>query len=201
VVFKIQPRYLLTGLREGSFRTALDFLQNGASIALRVTRNVCRPGQEPLVGLQNEYLRTLCKNIVALEHSLESQSKKVPQIHNTGSDQGFLCASKWLVECLSQHSNCIKAEDPLPLLPSRVIDVGPAEGSQEPILISTQSQRGRYVALSHRWGGSNITKTTKSNISQRLTGIDFNDLTKQVQEENYSQEDGSCRKYCFLGEF
>jgi hypothetical protein len=79
--------------------------------------------------------------------------------------------------------------------------VGPAEGSQEPILISTQSQRGRYVALSHRWGGSNITKTTKSNISQRLTGIDFNDLTKQVQEENYSQEDGSCRKYCFLGEF
>lgn len=93
---------------------------------------------------------------------------RVKNGQHTGSEEGFLQASSWLLTCLTQHPNCISAEGPLSLLPSRVIDVGPADGSQEPVLVASQGRRGRYIALSHRWGTSNITKTTKANLKERM---------------------------------
>jgi hypothetical protein len=169
-------------IRNGDFHQARNLLQTGASVALRLTRTTHLPGEEPVVGHRNEYLNTLCSNIVTLEQSLKSRIKDDPRGAGTGSDQAFLRTSQWLVSCLTQHSNCIKAEAPLPPLPSRVIDVGSPDGSQEPRLLQTQFQKGRYIALSHRWGDSNIAKTTKKNISQRLLGIKYNDLTKTMQD-------------------
>ncbi|KAH8746866.1 hypothetical protein F5882DRAFT_312155, partial [Hyaloscypha sp. PMI_1271] len=37
-------------------------------------------------------------------------------------------------------------------LPTRVIDVGPNAGSQEPFLSITNGKEGSWIALSHCWG-------------------------------------------------
>jgi hypothetical protein len=107
---------------------------------------------------------------------------RVKNDEHTGSDEGFLQASSWLLTCLTQHPNCIDAEGPLPLLPTRVIDVGPANGSQDPFLVASQGRRGRYIDLSHRWGTSNITKTTRANLKELMERIKFNSLTKTMQD-------------------
>jgi hypothetical protein len=171
--------FLDRAFEKGDFRGALDHLERSRSVTLRIIGNVHRSEEQPIIGSQNEYLRTLCLRIIALEQSLGSKAGKSTQIRDTGSDQSFLCAAEWLARCLTQHTDCIEAEGPLPLLPSRVIDV---DGLQDSILRLTPSTRGRYVTLTHRWGSSNITKTTKSNLSQRLASIAFNDLTKTMQD-------------------
>jgi hypothetical protein len=51
------------------------------------------------------------------------------------------------------------------LLPTRVLDLGEISLSQ-PHLLETLGQRGKYIALSHRWGGATIAMTTKSNYSK-----------------------------------
>lgn len=84
-----------------------------------------------------------------------------------GSDASFKIASVWLEECRSTHGFCSQYQGGVPKLPSRVIDVGPPDGSEDPKLyVRGQDETGRYLALSHRWGESERlrdTKTTKHN--------------------------------------
>jgi hypothetical protein len=64
---------------------------------------------------------------------------------------------KWIEWC-PYHSKCDK-----PLmhpLPSRVIDVGPSDGSQEPFLSITNGKEGSWIALSHCWGNTLPLRTT-----------------------------------------
>jgi hypothetical protein len=72
---------------------------------------------------------------------------------STGSDSSFRLASFWLEECLRTHVNCSKP-NLTGFIPSRVIDVGPADGSEEPQLRDTRTDSvpqgaRKYVALSH----------------------------------------------------
>ncbi|KAI0413253.1 HET-domain-containing protein [Xylaria grammica] len=69
-----------------------------------------------------------------------------------GSPRNMNLARGWLRTCREQHTGCLVAGSPA--LPTRVIDVGPADGSQAPRLISGEGLKDDYVALSHCWGGS-----------------------------------------------
>jgi hypothetical protein len=81
----------------------------------------------------------------------------------------------WLKKCLEGHEKCNNR--PNAVLPTRVIDVGPADGSSEPFILSPQEgTRGSWVALSHCWGGQIPQVTTALNISERENYLPLNSL-------------------------
>ena len=84
---------------------------------------------------------------------------------NTQSDDTFKFVSYWLANCLRNHSKCQSRSPGSTELPTRVIDVGPSDGSRQPCLYISQGRRAAYVCLSHCWGKTATTVTTNRNIS------------------------------------
>lgn len=69
---------------------------------------------------------------------------------NLGSEYNFSIARNWITTCSEKHDECPSREDKP--LPSRVINVG--SDDQEPFLVFTNHGNGKFIALSHCWGGS-----------------------------------------------
>ncbi|QSZ36552.1 hypothetical protein DSL72_006432 [Monilinia vaccinii-corymbosi] len=66
-----------------------------------------------------------------------------------GSEANFEIARDWIQTCSSTHYECpVVEERPLP---TRVIHVG--SHAREPYLLTTNGMKGKYIALSHCWGG------------------------------------------------
>ncbi|THV49914.1 hypothetical protein BGAL_0173g00100 [Botrytis galanthina] len=78
------------------------------------------------------------------------------------SDTNFDIARGWMNTCIVEHSQtkCPSFEDKV--LPSRVIDVGLEDTN--PSLFVTNGLRGKWIALSHCWGGQIETILTTSNL-------------------------------------
>lgn len=71
-----------------------------------------------------------------------------------------------------------------PLLPTRTIDVG-GDGANPRLVVSVSSQRGRYVALSHCWGGIQPTQTKRGDGSLDRyfrQGIPMHELPKTFHD-------------------
>ena len=86
-----------------------------------------------------------------------------------------------LKECMENHG---EATETLSELPRRVIEITNVTSIR---LVEPEGQRGRYMTLSHRWGGSgNSTtapkKTTRQNIRDHQTDIAVNQLTPAMQD-------------------
>ena len=67
-------------------------------------------------------------------------------------------------------------------LPSRVVDVGPADGSEAPRLLNTNEMRGVYLTLSHCWGTGLMTRTLSENLHVRMKGITMEDLSANLRD-------------------
>jgi hypothetical protein len=69
----------------------------------------------------------------------------------------------WINSCNRGH-NCHKKEPPV--LPTRVLDLGPTPGVQPVRLWDTRGAKGQYLALSHSWGrgGKTILTTTQATL-------------------------------------
>jgi len=94
-------------------------------------------------------------------------------------------AHQWLQTCLGTHSSCFSdgnQADTLCSLPTRVLDVGPEDGSQDPKLHIPGSNLGQYAALSHCWGTHQTIKTTKATLLDRMQTIPFQILPKTFQD-------------------
>jgi hypothetical protein len=92
---------------------------------------------------------------------------------------------EWLVECMENHEKCKKApiSNSQRVLPSRLINVGPSDGSQDPRLEEGQNWQGEYLTLSHRWGDpSTITQTVKETLLRFKEQIPFKSLTRVFQD-------------------
>ncbi|KAL2264973.1 hypothetical protein VTJ83DRAFT_7483 [Remersonia thermophila] len=74
------------------------------------------------------------------------------------------------------------SEPELPLLPTRVIDVGTSE--RDPRLhVSEPGQRARYLTLSYRWGNGNAPHiTTALNVEKRKKSIRLAALPKTIRD-------------------
>lgn len=100
------------------------------------------------------------------------------------SDACMAVASRWLEECMLQsglaHKNCPKVT--LYLMPSRVINVGPADGSKEPYLQDTKGSTGQWVVLSHCWGSTVAMTTTKATLQLRQEKIPLSALPRSFQD-------------------
>ena len=89
-------------------------------------------------------------------------------------------ASHWIDDCLNLHAHCPGAE--VPLLPTRVIDVGPEDGSEEPKLFLSQGHKARYATLSYCWGGPGWFSLTLANIDEMLQCISSDRLPRLFWE-------------------
>lgn len=105
---------------------------------------------------------------------------------NTGSDSAFKLAAYWLGQCKAEHTHCARVRSLNATLPSRVIDVGPSDGSQEPFLHETHESDVfyDYLALSHRWGidTSHILTTTRETLAIRQAGTPLSSMSKTFQD-------------------
>ena len=69
-------------------------------------------------------------------------------------------AQAWLGDCMANHSECRVKRLPAaggggeieqkPFFPTRLIDVGPEDGPQEPFLDEKEHRRGAYLTLTYR---------------------------------------------------
>jgi hypothetical protein len=106
---------------------------------------------------------------------------------NPDSEDMFAIIRTWINRCLDRHPTCkrnISGEivPEMTRLPTRVIDVGPSDGSESPYLLETKGLCGKYIALSHCWGGHTCTMTTVASLHSHRQGIKFDTLSKTFQE-------------------
>ncbi|CZS92758.1 uncharacterized protein RCO7_10213 [Rhynchosporium graminicola] len=103
-----------------------------------------------------------------------------PVYRNAKSPETLALMSKWFKNCFQNHAECrwsSNASELDPILPSRVVDIGPATSEDfVPRLLSPGSQRGKWAALSHRWGHANILRTLSNNVQEIEAGIDISKL-------------------------
>jgi len=91
----------------------------------------------------------------------------------------------WLAQCDSKHEDCstgISGETisrASTVLPTRLVQV---DGPSGPCLVVTEGKLGRYVTLSHRWGGEGVTRTTKSTLEDYTKVLPFADLPKTFRD-------------------
>ena len=105
---------------------------------------------------------------------------------NTLSPINVDAVAAWLDLCLQSHEKC-RSKAPS-RLPTRVIDVGPFDGSQDPKLIITDGETSPYVALSHCWGkpsefdGLKNARTLSTNLKDLLLSIPMDTVSQNVQD-------------------
>ncbi len=84
----------------------------------------------------------------------------------------------WIKECDIGHS--CGSQNPS-RLPKRCLDLDPENESMIK-LIDSEGQQGRYVALSHVWGGMLPIRTTTANIKAHQEGILLSALPRMFQD-------------------
>jgi len=94
----------------------------------------------------------------------------------------MLLAQEWLRQCFEGRHWCTFNLREIPQLPTRVINVGPPDGSKQPVLCLTNGEKGHYLALSHCWGSTKIITTTSTTLLERTNGIPFDSLSKTFQD-------------------
>ena len=108
-------------------------------------------------------------------------------VEKIDSKAGFKLLQKWYDTCLFQHKGCPSLSLVIPpVLPTRIIDVGPAEHPPKPLLDTTQTpnRTGRYAILSHCWGpdSSNISKTCLATLEDMRNGMSMSTLSKNFAD-------------------
>ena len=106
---------------------------------------------------------------------------------------GFACretfdlARMWLKDCSEKcpNDNCLPISDAT--LPTRIVDVGLSERGDPPKLVLSHGKSGKYVALSHCWGGNITSKTTLALVAQYTKALpelprSFRDAIKITRE-------------------
>ncbi|KAA8569233.1 hypothetical protein EYC84_000900 [Monilinia fructicola] len=91
---------------------------------------------------------------------------------NLGSETNCKIARDWLKTCSEMHYECPSIEDKH--LPSRVVHVGTDD--RDPYIFQTGGMKGKYIALSHCWGGwisVALTTETIKGFTERIPMADL----------------------------
>ncbi|RDW61071.1 hypothetical protein BP6252_12454 [Coleophoma cylindrospora] len=94
------------------------------------------------------------------------------EVHeNPLSDAATETAHIWLNNCRQNHDVC-QQRDLVPIMPTRLIDVGSEDPLRHPRLICTvDGEQYEYTALSHSWGGHVALITTDDTLEERKKEI------------------------------
>jgi hypothetical protein len=88
--------------------------------------------------------------------------------------------NEWITNCIMSHGH--KGIESNSLLPTRLLDLGRPDQQSNIALVETSGERGCYVALSHRWGGSQPLNTTRKNLSAMKECIHIEELSLTLRE-------------------
>lgn len=113
---------------------------------------------------------------------------------NPASAECFAVARDWITQCMASddhiychqdgHGDIQKATKNI--LPTRLIDVGPYDGSENPRLILSEAigQQGpcHYAALSHCWGGSDHRKRIEPSSNTDLPTVKAGENAEETVE-------------------
>ena len=104
----------------------------------------------------------------------------------------------WISYCLANHEKC-RLMTPI-AIPTRLIDVGPQDGSKDPFIFISSSRCSaqleqkedwppkidvesfRYIALSYCWGKSGNLTTTIHNLDTMQTGIKWDTIPQTIKD-------------------
>ncbi|KAI0369473.1 HET-domain-containing protein [Pilatotrama ljubarskyi] len=102
-------------------------------------------------------------------------------ILTVGSPRALSLAAACITDCEGAHERCEElsadSESDEALLPTRVID---CTDPRRPRLATTDSQRGRYLALSYVWGEAQPHRTVMANVAAYADGI--NSLPQTIRD-------------------
>lgn len=85
---------------------------------------------------------------------------------------------RWLEACTSSHDCGIRTAETT--LPSRLVHVG--SSIDEVRLVRTAHGQGRYICLSHCWGGRETLKTTRANLASHMRSLPSYEIPKSFRE-------------------
>jgi hypothetical protein len=103
---------------------------------------------------------------------------------NTASNMAASRARAWISDCISNHRRC-SCGDPTKL-PTRGVDISPLDDDSGDIVLrqtAKQNLQGRYVALSHCWGGLvPACCTTRANLQAQQSRIPLGSLPQTFRD-------------------
>jgi hypothetical protein len=95
---------------------------------------------------------------------------------NPLSESSLSVVRNWLQKCFNSHQDCAKDQA---YTPTRLIDVS----GTDPFLVSLSgSNKTKYTALSHCWGGKSTAITTLENIEDHLCLIPMNSMPQNFRD-------------------
>ncbi|SCO47432.1 related to tol protein [Fusarium fujikuroi] len=111
-------------------------------------------------------------------------------VEPASSERNYRVLRKWLSTCISSHQGCRvshsmteKSTQETTVLPTRVVDIGDLkEHRSKPRLFISNKASGQYIALSHRWSKSIVTKLKGENLSQYQKELPVNDMPPTFQD-------------------
>ena len=70
------------------------------------------------------------------------------------------------------------------ILPSRVLDVGPSDGSSEPFLYESHEHQDKYITLSYKWGNETAmsVKTVMHNLESHKQSISLKTFPQTIRD-------------------
>ncbi|KAI1764625.1 HET-domain-containing protein [Hypoxylon sp. FL1150] len=87
----------------------------------------------------------------------------------------------WQKECSDTHKDCPKGKSESEL-PTRVLELGEGEGALIRLYEPADGEKGVYASLSHCWGGTINSVTTRANKAARKDTMSFDDLPQNFQD-------------------
>jgi hypothetical protein len=135
--------------------------------------------------MRNLFMR---KNLIEADDPLAISGDIVGRVvqPEANSAESFRQMRQWFQSCQDNHTECRVTVNGPPdgdqIMPTRVIDIGSADGSKQPYLLETNGAFGQYAALSYCWGTSPAFTTRQENYGSRCRGFSHQEMPKTLQD-------------------
>ncbi|KAI0099105.1 heterokaryon incompatibility protein-domain-containing protein [Nemania sp. FL0031] len=140
----------------------LCFLRQGGAEEEMLTTSTIKLFKEALVSDEKEG--------VSLPLGMAVSSD--PDLNNIGT-----LVRNWTEDCRLNHLDCNAPDPGIPsLVPARVLDLSHVHLTGQLRLLCTDNIAGKYITLSHSWGGHQPAKTLESNLAARCAGFPLSEL-------------------------
>ncbi|KAL8369803.1 hypothetical protein RB595_000240 [Gaeumannomyces hyphopodioides] len=106
-----------------------------------------------------------------------ARNELVPDL---AAPENFEIARQWLKSCIQKHDGC-PADSPR-VLPARVVDAGVDPGFGDVKIMTSEGAKGRYLALSHCWGGKITPLLTHETFDSFSSSLPYNDLPANFKD-------------------
>ncbi|KAF2181482.1 HET-domain-containing protein [Zopfia rhizophila CBS 207.26] len=106
----------------------------------------------------------------------------LPLVLEAGAGPCYSLLREWIRDCNDSHIDHGYDSAKDSELPTRVLDVGDSEDEKRLFLYDTKGKPGKYIALSHCWGGATPLRTEKETIEAHRQAIEFHNLPKTFQD-------------------